>query len=773
MNLGPEPALRPRRNTALARVAGFACALLTLPATAAGTGPAKEQELLTLEAITGNQSLAGPTLKSPQLSPDGRFVAYLKGRPDDGDRLDLWVYDVEQSGHRRLVDADTLTGGQETLSSEERARRERQRTARLSGIVDYAFGDDGRTLLFPLGGELYLYRLPASGDGAGETRQLTRGAGGVTDPQLAPDGQHVAFIRDRELWVVDTVGGEERRLTFDASETIANGIAEFVADEEMDRHTGYWWSPSGSHLAFVRIDESAVPWRDRVAIGADGARIERQRYPAAGEPNVDLKLGIIELASLDPTKAGNPAPVRWIELGAERDIYLARVDWLDDGQLGFQRQARNQQSLELVRVDLATDVQTTLLTESSESWIDLHSDFRWLPEARAFIWTSARSGFPHLYRYDLAAPKPVALTSGSWGVDELLAVSPAGEVFFAGSRDGPRERHIYRVPLAGGPVAKLSNTHGWHDAQFDKAGRRYVDHWSNTSTPPQLELFDHDGQRLATLIANDPADASHAYHRYRAAHLEPEFLTVKAANQQTELQASILKAPGTAQGAPAIVYVYGGPAAQTVVDRWPYRADVLFNQYLAQHGFVVLSIDNRGTPRRGVRFGSALYRRQGDVEVADQVASLAQLVDRASVDPARVGVYGWSNGGYMSLMLLGKTDSYRCGVAGAPVVDWALYDTHYTERFMQRPADNPTGYADSSVLAVVEGLTEPLLLIHGMADDNVLFSNTTRLMSALQARGQPFRLMAYPGATHSFTGTDLLHRYRTTEDFFADCLKAR
>jgi dipeptidyl-peptidase-4 len=300
----------------------------------------------------------------------------------------------------------------------------------------------------------------------------------------------------------------------------------------------------------------------------------------------------------------------------------------------------------------------------------------------------------------------------------------------------------------------------------------FVDLWSNTETPPQTELVRADGSKLATLVANDPSQAGHPYAGFRAAHRPVEFGQFTAASGEV-LHYSLIKPDGfdPTRTYPVVVWVYGGPAAQTVTNSWPGRADAFFNQYLAQNGYVVFSLDNRGTPRRGAKFGGALYGHQGGVEVQDQVAGVEFLRRQPWVDPARIGVYGWSNGGYMSLMLLAQaSDHYACGVAGAPVTDWALYDTHYTERYMDHPDRNPEGYRISSVFTHLDGLRSKLLLIHGMADDNVLFSNSTKLMSELQKRSQPFELMTYPGAKHGLQGADLLHRYRLSADFLGRCL---
>jgi len=741
-------------------------ALPVLLMTILATAPVHAAKL-TLEAITGTSPLSGPTLMKPQVSPDGARVTFLRGKDSDRNRLDLWEYDIASGQTRLLVDSSVVLPGTETLSDEEKARRERQRIAAYSGIVDYQWAPSGRALLFPLGGELYFYDLDRSG--AFAVRKLTSGGGFATDPRISPRGGFASFVRGRNLWVIDLASGKESQLTFDGSDTIGNGVAEFVADEEMDRHTGYWWAPDDSAIAFARIDESPVPVQKRYEVYADRTDVVEQRYPAAGDRNVNIQLGVIA------PKAG--AKPHWIDLGAEQDIYLARVDWRDSKRLTFQRQSRNQKTLELIEATLATGQQRTLATETSRTWVPLHNSLRFLPDGR-FLWSSERSGFQHLYVASEDGATFTALTSGDWVVDEVLAVdAKAGYVWFAATRDSPLEKNIYRVPLAGGEIERLSQAPGTHAASFARNASVYVDNWSNPQTPPQIELFGNDGTRLATLLRNELDDPAHPFAKYRDAQRPVEFGTITAADGSTPLQYSLIKPAGfdPKKKYPVVVFVYGGPATQTVTRAWPARSDALFNQYLAQQGYVVFSLDNRGTPRRGRDFGGALYGKQGTVEVDDQLRGIDWLKSQRWVDPARIGVHGWSNGGYMTLMLLARTDAYACGVAGAPVSDWGLYDTHYTERYMDLPASNPDGYRDARVLAHIDGLVgdhaPKLLLIHGMADDNVLFTNSTAVMSALQQRGQPFELMAYPGAKHGLSGKDALHRYRLAEDFFARCLK--
>ena len=745
---------------------------------------------LTLEAIAGDVPLAGPALIQPKIAPDGSRVTFLRGGEKDGYRLDLWQYDIASGQTRKLVAAEDVLPGTEVLSDEEKARRERQRIAAFSGIVAYQWAPDSRRLLFPLGGQLYLYDLDAKPGEA--VRKLTSGEGFATDPKVSPKGGYVSFVRGRDLWVVELAGGREVRLTFDGSDTIGNGVAEFVADEEMDRHTGYWWAPDDSAIAYARIDESPVPIQKRYEVYADRTEVIEQRYPAAGDANVGIGLFVARPGeflkapgSRDATietqsglqtvkvqeRMGPPAPQR-IDLGPNPDIYLARVDWRDAQHLTFQRQSRDQRTLELIEVDLSKNTQRTLVTETSTTWVPLHSSLHFLKDG-SFIWQSERSGFGHLYRI-AADGTATALTSGDWVIDALLGVDEEiGRVYFSGTRESPLETHAYAVPLAGGELHRLTQGAGMHSVVFSNNARVFVDTFSSPTQPPQSTLHRADGERLTQLLRNDPADAAHPYAPFLAAHRPVEYGELTAADGST-LNYGLMKPAGfdPAKKYPVVVYVYGGPAAQTVLRAWPSRGDALFAQYLAQRGYVVFTLDNRGTPRRGAAFGGALFRHQGQVEVEDQVLGAQWLARQPWVDGERIGVFGWSNGGYMTLMLLAKaSNTYACGAAGAPVTDWALYDTHYTERYMDLPANNPEGYAASRVLEHLDGLTSKLLLIHGMADDNVLFTNSTQLMSALQQRGTPFELMTYPGAKHGLQRTDLLHRLRLTDSFFARCLK--
>lgn len=748
-------------------------------------------EPLNIARLFADPSLSGTAPRSLKVAPDGTRVTFLRGRADAQDTLDLWEYVVASRETRMLVDSRLLAPAGEKLSAAEAARRERARTAQLSGIVEYDFSPDGSALLFPLNGELYLYDLAKSGKNA--VRTLTHGGGFATDPKVSPRGAYVSFVRDQNLWIVDLRDGREIRVTHDGGRTVANATAEFVAQEEMDRHTGYWWAPDDARIAYTRYDESRVPIQRRFEIHADRAEVIEQRYPAAGQPNVEISLRVVRLAdirkgtsapaehemstgdsvAIDP-KMGHTVISRILDLGEDPDIYLARVDWVDAERLSFQRQSRDQRTLDLILVDLPARTQRTLLSERSETWINLHDDLRFLKSGDGFVWASEREGTKQLYRYGLDGKLRHRITGTPWPLDKLLAFDEARSlVYVAAPGPDALQKQVYAYRLDGeGEPRKLTQEEGWHEAEFSRDARVFVATHSDPAIPPRVRLFDAQGAMLATLEANALA-AEHAYAPYRAAHRTPVYGTLRADDGQT-LHYGYVTPPDfdPAKRYPVLLRYYGGPGRQFVNKSWTSLFNTgltdLLTQYWAQSGYVVFALDNRGTPRRGKRFEEAIHRRMGEAEVRDQVVGLDWLGAQAWVDTKRIGGFGWSYGGYQTLMLLAKAPGrLAAGVAGAPVTEWRLYDTHYTERYLDHPEVNAAGYDASGVMAQLDALKSPLLLLHGMADDNVLFTHSTRLMAGLQERAVLFDLMTYPGK-HALVGpATRIHMYSTIDSFLA------
>jgi len=731
------------RSSAIFITAGL-CAAFTLTATA---------EPLTLERIFASPALEGVQPRSLEIAPDGSRVTFLRGKEDNRDRLDLWEFNLADRQARVLLDSAALLPEEGELSDEEKARRERQRIAEYSGIVDYQWTADSSALLFPLGGDVYLYTLASQ-----SVQRMTETEAFETDPKLSPRGRYISFIRDQDLQVVEVSSGRETALTDDGENTISNGMAEFVAQEEMDRDTGYWWSPDERHVAYLRVDSSLVQLEKRYEVTGSEIRVFEQRYPAAGTPNAVVRLFVVDVES---------GVHRELPLG-EGDFYVPRVDWLPNGrELAVQRQSRDQQELTLRVFDIASGESRELLAEHSDTFINLHDDLHFLERSEQFLWTSEQSGFRHLYVYGLDGGKLRQLTDGDWEVTELEAVDePGGWVWFSGTRAGPEQRQLYRVPLAGGEVQQVTQQAGTHDVDMADTGTVFVDRYSNRSQPIQVSVHDGDGKRLAWLSEN-AVGADHPYAPYVADHGDTVRGTLEASDGQLmHWQMTRPKDFDPGRRYPVIVHVYGGPTGQLVSDSWGRRA--LIEQYWVRQGYLVFTLDNRGVQHYGKAFQSPVYKRLGVVDVADQLRGVEWLKRQDYVDSERIGVFGWSYGGYMTLMMLMQSPgAFAAGAAGAPVTDWALYDTHYTERYMGTPQADAEAYRLGDVLTYAGQLSDPLLLVHGMADDNVLFAHSTRLMEALQQAAIPFELMTYPGSKHGLSGENIrVHAYSTISNFF-------
>jgi len=713
-------------------------------------------ECLTIERIYASPALSGSTLREIKMSPDGKRVAFLKGRDDDQYQLDLWQFDVGDGSMRRLVDSRALLAGK-TMSDAERARRERERTASYRGVSKFGWSPDGSRILAGLGPDLYLI------DVAHPEAAKRIASGDIIDPQISPKGRYASFVRSQNLVVIELATGTERALTADGGGTVHNAEAEFIAQEEMHQTSGYWWAPDDTAIAYKRFDEATVPLVRRFEIQADRTDVIEQRYPAAGEANV-----LVSLAIVDPASGVS----RSVDLGSNKDIYLVRADWsADASMLVYQLESRDQKRLDLVGVNKATLAQRTLVTETSSVWISLGGARpHFLKGRKQFIWQSERSGRNHLYLFDLDGKLLHPISQGEWGIEAVLAVNEdAGRVYVSSNYEDPADKQVYALAIDGSTAAKplrLTAAGGWHDAEFSEHGEAFVDAWSDPDHPPQVSVRRADGSMVGWLDRNE-VNSAHPYARYMKSHVPTEFGSLNSADGQA-MRYSLRKPLGfdPARRYPVIVFVYGGPAGQMTVRHWGGMRE----QFLAQHGYVVFTIDNRGSGRRERRFTDVIYRNLGKHEVEDQLVGVDWLVQQSFVDPKCIGVFGWSYGGFMTLrMLAAASDRIALGVAGAPVTEWALYDTHYTERYLQRPQDNAEGYKDSSVFAHLDGLRSPLLLVHGMADDNVLFVNSTQLMSALQERGILFDLMTYPGAKHGLsTPANQIHVFRTIYKFFGD-----
>ncbi|MCD1621727.1 DPP IV N-terminal domain-containing protein [Citromicrobium bathyomarinum] len=711
------------------------------------TSQATQNADLTIERVFASPGLDGPSPRQAKLSPDGRYLTLLRNRADDRERYDLWGYDRQSGEWTMLVDSEALGSGRE-LSEDEKMQRERARVGNLKGIIAYQWNADGSGVLVPLDGDLYLAKLD------GTVTRLTDTEESELNPKLSPEGEFVSFVRDRQLWV-GPVGGDAQPITPKEGELIRWGEAEFVAQEEMGRMTGFWWNPDDSRIAVQRTDESPVGVVTRAAIGATGTKVFDQRYPVAGSDNA-----IVELFVMDPDGANRVK----VDLGDNPDIYLARVDWAPDGSaLYVQRQNREQTRLDMLRVDPATGASEVWFTEEAarpDYWINLSDNYRFLDDG-SLLWWSERDGYGQFYRFD--GKDWQQLTSGDEPVTSLVGLNEETGVFFYQATTNVLTQQIYRASLDGQADGALLTDPGFtNSASMDQQGQTLLISRSSPSQPPQSYLADTDGQRLAWVEEN-ALDADHPYAPYLASHVWPEFGTLPA-EDGTPLHYMMLKPkmePGKKY--PVFIMHYGGPGPQMVDRGWKGA----LAQAIVDKGYVYFVLDNRGSANRGVAFEQPIYHAMGGVEVRDQKAGAEFLKSLDFVDPDKLAIYGWSYGGYMTLkQLQADPGLYAAGVSGAPVTRWELYDTHYTERFMGDPNTVPEAYEAASAIPKATEMTDPLLLIHGMSDDNVVFENSTELISTLQEAAVPFEMMLYPGYTHRVSGPKIsVHLWHTIFDF--------
>ncbi|MBI4470850.1 MAG: S9 family peptidase [Acidobacteria bacterium] len=713
----------------------------------AGSLPRREQQELTVERIFGQPGLSGSLPAGIKWSPDGKRLTFL--RAGEGSEVqDLWFYDVATGERSILVKAAALTRGEQVYSKEEAAMRERMRIT-AAGITSYLWSPSGSSLLFPINGDLYHLDLMDR-----EVKRLTKTRAAEIDPKFSPDGRWVSFVREGDLFVVNPADGREIRLTRGATDQVQYGVSEYVAQEEMDRFTGYWWSPDSQRIALLKIDNSPVSEFHIPNYHTPQVEIEKQEYPRAGQANTIVKVGVTGIAQ--------PKMV-WMDTGDGEDHYIPRVQWLPDGKrLAIQIQSRDQDRLDLYFHDVTTGKGRRALREQDSTWVNLHDHLHFFKDGSRFLWSSERDGFRHFYLYRIDGQLSRQVTRGAWMVETLAGVDEkAGLLYFTTTEKSPLERHLYTVKLDGTGLERITTGEGWHTPAMAPEFDFFLDAFSDPLRPTQLTLRRTSGDLITTVEANEVRELE-GY-----ALSVPEFSSIESEDGQT-LHTMMIKPPvfDPTKRYPVLVYVYGGPGVQVVAKRWGGDR-FLWHQMMAQMGYVVFYLDNRGSAGRGRAFERSLHKRLGYRETRDQLAGVAYLRTLTFVDPGRIGIWGWSYGGYMTCMSLFSSGSpFRAGIAVAPVVDWHNYDTHYTERYLERPQENPEGYRESSPVTLTRGLTGKLLVVHGLADDNVHFQETVQLVDELINQGKRFELMFYPKKKHGIAGTEArIHLFKLMTDF--------
>ncbi|MCH7797675.1 MAG: DPP IV N-terminal domain-containing protein [Planctomycetes bacterium] len=692
-------------------------------------------------------------------TPDGTMILFLRSGPQSFERV-LYEFDVATGAERVLLTADRLLdGADESITAEEEARRQRRRiTGR--GITSFQLSRDGRRLLVPLSGRLFV--LDRSD---GEVREVMIDGGRPAVPRLSPDGARIAYVIDGDLYVVEVETSTQRRLTKDAQGTVSNGLAEFVAQEEMGRHSGFWWSPDSRLIACQQTDTAGVELMSIV----DAMRPERPPrswpYPRPGKANAVVRLRIVGL---------DGGPDRWVEWDRNAYPYLASVTWTPNAPLTIMVQNRRQTEEVLMAVDVVTAAAPgtasarprTLLVERDEAWVDLDQRMpHWLDDGGSFLWTTERRGAWQLELRTRDGTLSRVITPVNAGFRKFIHLDePGGRVWVLAGND-PTETHLEQYPLRedSPPPQRISQAPGGHGAVFARGGSVFVHSYSGM-TGEWFRVRAADGTVLGELlsVAETPpfGDDLSGSVSFTTVGSNPQFHAVLVRPRDFQEKRTY----------PVIVHVYGGPTG-VMVSKSSRR--YLLDQWIADHGYIVVSIDGRGTPRRGRDWQRAVKHNLIDVPLQDQVDAIKFLgAQFDEMDLSRVGIYGWSFGGYFSAMaVLRRPDVFHAAVAGAPVVDWMDYDTHYTERYMGLPRDNPTGYEASNALTWAADLERPLLIVHGTADDNVYFMHSLKLADALFRAGRPYELLTLAGSTHMVPDPQVVQSlYTKIMDFFETAL---
>jgi dipeptidyl-peptidase-4 len=683
---------------------------------------------LAVDRIYSQPSLSGRLTRGVAWTPDSKQISFFESKGVGKEaKTELWALEVASGQRRLLLSAEKL---------ESVLPADAERTTQATGLgrhapAEYQWAPGGGALLFQGPTSLAWFDLKTQA-----SRTLVSGKETIADPKISPDGLYVSFVRNHNLWLASVADGKERAFTEGGTEELRKGELDWVYPEELEITTAYWWAPDSSAIAYLQMDESKVARYPLVDFSSPAGKAEEERYPPAGGGNPIVRVFVA------PVCGGEGHAM---DIGENTDIYIARVNWLTDARhLAIQRLNRPQTVLDLLIADAANGQTRTALNETDQYWINVSNDLRFLKDGKRFLWSSERSGYRHLYLYDLEGKELAQLTKGEWEVSALDAVDEAkGLVYFTGTAKSPLERHLYRVSFDGSAISRITIHNGTHSVNMAPDCAAFVDTYSDVTTPPRQDVARADGSLLRVINENKVAELAD-YHLS-----VPQFLSVKA-HDGMALNAVMIKPPDfdAAKKYPVLVYTYGGPHAQVVLNAWGGNTG-LWHQSMAQKGYIIFSLDNRGSAGRGHLFEDPIHYRLGAQELSDQLDGVTYLKSLPYVDGARVGIWGWSYGGHMTLhaMFEAGTD-FKAGFAGGPVTDWHFYDSIYTERYLGLLPQKEKEYRASSPIDRAAGLKGKLLIAHGTGDDNVHFANTLSLINELIELGKYVEVMPFPGRGH-------------------------
>lgn len=718
--------------------------------------PVSQNGSLTPEQIVSSPGLNGELFRQLHWTRDSSRLAWLQSppapaqpKPGHQPAIEIWAVETATGKSSRLVSPDQIAAALGSAAPS-RPRSDDDHPAPPPQLTDYAWSDDGRSLLLITPVSLVWFEL----EGA-HARNLVSGSEELSSAQLSPDGRYVSFIRNHALWITTVATSDARRVTPPGSLDLLEGEPDWPYRNELALQTAYWWSPDSTRIAYLEADDHATgKYKLRSADGKERSIV----YPLPGAPLPVVRLFV------QPVAGGERHAM---ELG--RADYLPRVSWTPDSRhLAVERLSRDQKSLDLLLADPATGKSRLLLTDKDSYWINLAGDPRFLRDSKRFLWSSERSGYRHLYLYDIDCRQPTQLTSGDSEVTSLDALDDAsGQVYFTSTQGSPQglpgtERHTYRVNLDGSRLTPITPEKGTHEAFFSPDAHFFIDTYSTAATPPRQDLLHADGKPFAVLNEN-------AVPALAAFKLPPvEFLTVKT-HMGTDLNALIIRPPNfdAAHKYPAIVYIAGGPGEQVVRDQWGGDTS-LWLRMMAQKGYIVYAQDGRGAAGRGHLFEEPLHLRLSSLEMVDLRDGVRYLRSLPYIDPARVGIYGWGYGGFLVLhAMLDKPIAYKAGIAGAPVSDWRLYDAVFSERYLEDPVRNQDGYLDSTPIENAKNLTGSLLIVQGTTDEKVHIENSLVLLNEFLETSKYPSVMFVPDRGHNFEDREArLALYRAMTDFF-------
>ena len=724
----------------------FRCSAITLSLCLAVAVAAAEPAKLRLEDIFADPGITGPSPKQFRWSPDGRTLTYILPR-EDGKKRDLWAVAPAAGQKRVLVSHKQLSQLAPPADKAAADERDRERLLRYS-VAAYRWSPDSKSILFAGGGQLYLYDLSAE-----KARPVAEHKKGVRDPKFSPNGRWISFLYEHDIWLAPASGGETRRLTTGAGDDLLHGDLDWLYPEEFGIRSGYAWSPDSRRVAFLEIDQRPVPKYPIAYLAPFKHRLELQRYPKAGDANPKVRVGVI---AARPGARKKPRVV-WVRGEAE---YTPRFSWAADELLAVQRLNRRQNKTEIVFADALDGRVRTVLKEKDRHWINITNDLTFLKESRQFLWASERSGFRHIELYGYDGTRKRTLTGGEWEVKAIEGVDEkSGWVYYTANEDNPHGSDLYRVKLDGSGKERLTRFGGTHSIKLNSNATAYSDQHSALGVAPQWGVRHLASGRVTVIHRARPLDDLQL--------VNPELIEWST-DDGALVRAMMLKPRATEPGKqhPVLIYVYGGPRAPTIRDAWGGRGRYLFHQYLVQKGYVVFYVDDRASSRLGHRYAAALSRNYGPVAARDYEFAAEKIKAMDFVDPERVALWGWSGGGFSTCFALTHSKAFKLGIAVAPVTDWRLYDSIYTERYMGHPEEEPEAYVRTSAVEAAADLHGRLLLVHPTADDNVHFQNTVAMIDALIEAGKAYDLLLYPGKTHSLHGNKArLHLFRSIERY--------